>query len=188
MKTLKLLQVIFAALLSTMTFSVSAATLDLANSINYSGGGPPGPSFSGSIADVVNINDYMPGASSGYYLTNANPNAVSSNHLQTAFDAKGVDFTVTGFTKIEGDINSLDTSSLGIAFEGFLMKVGNFTMVGLFDTAITSLIVSNMGLSGISHIAYFNTSDISAIPIPAALWLFGPALLGFMGFRRRLSK
>jgi len=28
-------------------------------------------------------------------------------------------------------------------------------------------------------------SSVSAVPLPAAVWLFGPALLGFMGFRRK---
>jgi len=45
----------------------------------------------------------------------------------------------------------------------------------------------------LSHITiYSTTSDIpdisifgNPVPLPAALWLFGPALLGFMGFRRK---
>jgi len=28
-------------------------------------------------------------------------------------------------------------------------------------------------------------TQVSAVPLPAALWLFGPALLGLMGFRRK---
>jgi len=40
-----------------------------------------------------------------------------------------------------------------------------------------------------SHVAYtfatWTASDVSAVPLPAAVWLFGPALLGFMGFRRK---
>jgi len=30
--------------------------------------------------------------------------------------------------------------------------------------------------------------EVSAVPIPAALWLFAPALLGFLGLRRRAQK
>jgi len=45
----------------------------------------------------------------------------------------------------------------------------------------------------LSHITIYSTdSDIpgggifgNPVPLPAALWLFGPALLGFMGFRRK---
>ena len=46
---------------------------------------------------------------------------------------------------------------------------------------------------GLSHISIYTTGstipDISIfgnpVPLPAALWLFAPALLGFMGFRRK---
>ncbi len=34
---------------------------------------------------------------------------------------------------------------------------------------------------------YINTMNVSAVPIPAALFLFAPALLGFIGLRRRTN-
>jgi len=47
----------------------------------------------------------------------------------------------------------------------------------------------------LSHITIYATnSDVpgtgifgNPVPLPAALWLFGPALLGFMGFRRKIK-
>lgn len=39
--------------------------------------------------------------------------------------------------------------------------------------------------SGVGEEFYINTLNISAVPLPAAAWLFGSALLGFAGFRRR---
>jgi len=40
--------------------------------------------------------------------------------------------------------------------------------------------------SDLNELTFSSVSyDVSAVPLPAALWLFGPALLGFMGFRRR---
>jgi len=54
--------------------------------------------------------------------------------------------------------------------------------------------LNNGGLQpALSHISIYSTnSDIpgggifgNPVPLPAALWLFGPALLGFMGFRRK---
>ena len=35
----------------------------------------------------------------------------------------------------------------------------------------------------LSHFSIYTT--VSNVPLPAALWLFAPALLGFMGFRRK---
>lgn len=41
------------------------------------------------------------------------------------------------------------------------------------------------GKGSISHIAIYG--DISPIPVPAAFWLFGTALIGFIGFSRRTT-
>jgi hypothetical protein len=32
------------------------------------------------------------------------------------------------------------------------------------------------------------SQDVSAVPVPAAAWLFAPALIGFMGLRRKVKK
>lgn len=172
--------------LTTLSFAVNAATITLIDPVNYfTPAGPPGNT--GTISTVVNINDYMPGASKGYLIEGALPNAVDAGQLQTALNAAGAGFTVSGFTKIEpppvDDVfNSL---SLGVAFQGFLIKYATFTMVGLFDSPITQLSYVTHTGQDVSHIAYFNPS---AVPLPAALWLFAPALMGFLGFRRRLTK
>ena len=39
-----------------------------------------------------------------------------------------------------------------------------------------------IGNGAISHVAIYGTS---VVPVPAAVWLFGTALLGFIGFSRR---
>ena len=38
--------------------------------------------------------------------------------------------------------------------------------------------------SGYAEEFYINTLNVSAVPLPAAAWLFGSALLGFAGFKR----
>ena len=38
--------------------------------------------------------------------------------------------------------------------------------------------------SGANKEFYINTLNVSAVPLPAAAWLFGSALLGFAGFKR----
>jgi hypothetical protein len=169
--------------LATLSFAVNAATLSLAGTVSYDSNG-----FTGDISQVININDFLPGVSEGFHLAKPNPTAVSSAHLQTALSAAGSSFVVTDFFKIEDPIsNTLDTSSLGLAFSGFLMKYGTTTLIGLFDTPISSLDFLTHDGKDVSHIAYFNTS-VSEVPIPAALWLFAPALMGLLGMRRRLAK
>ena len=174
--------------LATISFAVNAATLTLIDPMSYfTPAGPPGNT--GTISTVVNINDYMPGASQGYLIEDAQPQAVDSGQLQTALNAAGASFIVSDFTKIEpppaGDV--FNSSSLGLAFQGFLMKYATFTMVGLFDSPITQLSYVTHTGQDVSHIAYFNTS-VSEVPIPAALWLFAPAIMGMLGMRRHLTK
>lgn len=45
----------------------------------------------------------------------------------------------------------------------------------------------NFGPNHIYDAGYFLYSDVSAVPIPAAAFMFGPALLGFLGFRRKMQ-
>jgi len=54
---------------------------------------------------------------------------------------------------------------------------------GLASDSITNFAKTPGGLGG--GIAMATFTEVSAVPLPAALWLFGPALLGFMGFRRK---
>jgi|TARA_R110000851_G_scaffold262555_1_gene415019 hypothetical protein len=180
------IKLLFVAGLATLSFAVNAAPINLINPVNYlTPAGPPGNE--GTISTVVNINDYMPGASTGYLIEDAQPQAVDAGQLQTALNAAGAGFTVTDFTKIQPPPvgNVFDSSPLGIAFQGFLMKYATFTMVGLFDSPITQLSYTTHTGQDVSHIAYLNTSEV---PLPAALWLFAPALIGFLGFRRRMTK
>ena len=55
---------------------------------------------------------------------------------------------------------------------------------GMFDT-IGLPFNKNGKQPDISHYSIYTTDAISEVPIPAALWLFAPALLGFLGLRRK---
>jgi len=75
------------------------------------------------------------------------------------------------------NIDDLEVSATGTFLISFQKMTGN-------DGLITP---------ALSHLSIYTTeSDIpgggifgNPVPLPAALWLFGPALLGFMGFRRK---
>lgn len=170
---------------ASLSFTVSAASLSLTGTVNYNANG-----FKGTISEVQNINDFLPGASEGFYVAKPNPNAMSASHVQTALTAAGSSFVVTDFFKIDSPAtNSLDSSLLGLSFTGFLLKYGTTTLIGLFSSPISGLDFLTHDGKNVSHIAYFNTSPlVSEVPLPAALWLFAPALMGFLGFRRRMTK
>jgi len=116
------------------------------------------------------------------------------------FDVYGETINITNWTKYE---DSADYSGIGdtggffssmSSFDGFLLKTKGTTLVAFFNPAVSGVYWNTIfgGLNpqgkphALSHMAFFNT--VSEVPVPAALWLFAPALLGLMGFRRRNNK
>lgn len=66
------------------------------------------------------------------------------------------------------------------------LSLGGEWLGGEWD-GVMSLFIDGFWSEGgtISHIAIFGT--ISEVPLPAAFWLFGTALIGFVGISRRRS-
>lgn len=67
-----------------------------------------------------------------------------------------------------------------------------FSALPLVGDGSTLFYIGSDGGTNLGSTTFDYTLDInvipSAVPLPAALWLFGPALLGFMGFRRKAVK
>lgn len=61
----------------------------------------------------------------------------------------------------------------------------DLTMNGLFWNGTDDLVLSDFwpGQGSISNFAIYGTA--SPIPVPASIWLFGTALIGFVGMSRR---
>jgi hypothetical protein len=76
--------------------------------------------------------------------------------------------TVTQLFNFDGDNTTFESFLLNASFTN-LVSV-NWLMVG-----------GTQKLFNIDNI----TTGPSAVPLPAAVWLFGPALLGFLGLRRK---
>jgi len=80
------------------------------------------------------------------------------------------------------------------AFSAYLFDAPDVANDGTYEVSITN---KNDKAHNLSHMTIYTTTTelgpnidifgdpISAVPLPAALWLFGPALLGFIGFRRK---
>ena len=70
--------------------------------------------------------------------------------------------------------------------EYILIKIGSTPNYGLIRNALAGNVFTftQTGTgAGFSHSSEFGT--VSAVPVPAAAWLFGTALIGFIGFSRR---
>jgi len=79
------------------------------------------------------------------------------------------------------------------AFTAYLFDAPDVANDGTYEVSITN---KNGIAHDLSHMTIYTTTtgpepgiDLygSPVPLPAAVWLFGPALLGLMGFRRKLK-
>ena len=73
-----------------------------------------------------------------------------------------------------------------------LSSLSNFVLSGFNDVSIVTISALNVaGSESTANLSIDNlnvASNISTVPVPAAAWLFGSALLGFLGFSRRKLK
>lgn len=152
--------------------------------------------FSGNIYDTAAISSPDGGTwvglaregnsfveSFGQTVTGLN---IGSQYALSWYDAHfGALGTYNQNNSIEAFING---SSIGV---GALLSVGSeWFLESLIFTAVTESIDLSFKLASGSK-AYLQIdgisleSAVSAVPIPAAAFLFAPALLGFMGLRRK---
>lgn len=92
----------------------------------------------------------------------------------------------TTFEAYDASNNLLDTLTLSIADGSFEGETAEDTFFGITHSAgISRIFISNTaGGIEVDHLQY-GGGDLSAIPIPAAAWLFGTALIGLVGLSRR---
>jgi hypothetical protein len=70
---------------------------------------------------------------------------------------------------------------------------GNSTagiMFYAFDNPLWNGVALNFGINGSADFVYATPGSgdhVAPVPIPAALWMFGPALLGLAGIRKRIT-
>jgi hypothetical protein len=93
-----------------------------------------------------------------------------------------------------GDIHS---GNLLYGQEHYLIKIGGGNVQ--FDTFLLQNLslseIATIGLGWLDHFSkldgpafdIYRISHISEVPVPAAFWLFGTALIGFIGFSRKTS-
>lgn len=155
-----------------------------------------GPVSAGGSGPNISINNLVtPTATSG--------DATITLNLNGDFNSSSeyVDITIDGFSL--GRIFDNNTANDAFDFAG---DIGNQSQSTLTGTAtISQSIFAGLIADGFLNL-FFDTSsgvnccgtvnhlsgtiafnEVSAVPLPAALLMFGPALLGFMGFRRKFK-
>ncbi len=142
------------------------------------------------------------------YLTNLSGNNSAIDQL---IITSGVNVRALGFTYLVGlpGTNPVDSFTSQVFFQGIQNTVAEQTNVGgstapgardfffgvITDMPLDELVLISLGggsksffqFEFIKDISYATTTSISAVPIPAALPLYGSALaiMGFIGWRRK---
>ena len=139
---------------------------------NFNGGGPLGNDTQSNITasePLFGITDWTLGSRSG------------SSAGDDAIILLGV---VNG-----GSSGSWSVSSFNGFTDVFLtLKAGNGFAAYLLDTTVTSGDwTTEFGLDNkdLSHMSLYYSPGVPQVPVPAAFWLFGTALVGFIGLSRR---
>jgi hypothetical protein len=125
------------------------------------------PRFNGGIAVLFSEDQYGVGFDGGYF------NAIASTAI-TAFDRDG------------NILGSVANSVIGIEFLGLVIDGVAPVIAGVF----LDLVGSEPAGFAIDNLRFAQKGEVvvSNVPVPAAAFLFAPALLGFVGLRRKAKQ
>lgn len=131
----------------------------------------------GDASQVANC-DYSFTATSSWFQ-NGTKDAIALYENTTLLDSLSYEGLVTPFT--EGDIliakdNNTDIVSLARITNGIDSNNNNL------DFQLGCITPGSANIAGTGNCS---TANISAVPLPAAAWLFGSGLIGLVGFARR---
>jgi len=161
------------------SFTVSAGTVSLTNQ-SFTGGGSVSD---GSGADgATGTHTDVSGSFEDIWEVTIVPAAETALNIAT---------TIPQFSSFDA-FYSNDNGSSWFEFDsGYISPLG-LTEYHLFTGgAIDSYWLKVIGLAAtIGNNSYqisITSTDVSAVPVPAALFLFAPALLGFFGLRRKAA-
>ena len=115
-------------------------------------------------------------------LVNTNVGPLSIDFTDPLTFAFSLDFSSAGeqeTVKLYDSSNTLITSVLAPNASGFFGLVS--------DTAIDSVIIRNgiFPASGNRDRFFIDNLRVNAVPVPAAIWLFGSGIVALAGFARR---
>ncbi len=134
--------------------------------VGYTGGGDL------SIGDNISLGLIEEGTTLGFFLTANGYYTGPSGH--------------TFFTNSIYNPDSLDHVISSVLPDLGLIALGFEDIYGGGDNDYNDLIIAiDVGTTNAQHLINYN---VSAVPAPATIWLFGPAILGLVGLNRRKAK
>lgn len=172
-----------AASAAEIRFDTGPGVAQRANSYSFSNGG-----VGVTLTSPGNkVTHYWEGA--GVYTGGINLNTLQNNETLVLTFSQTVRLNKLSFRQWE---NGFDKVALSSTAGNFTLGNSDYTTDGilvdwfLFDTPLLVNSISLKGDSGVT-VAWLRSVDVEAVPLPAAAWLLGSALLGLGGtaVRRR---
>jgi len=171
-------KLMFIAVGMLFSISVSAATISLSSSSSTGGGTTAnGSGIGGATATHTDLqSDFVDVWQVSSTTTLAETfNIATSTPTFTTFDAfysfDGTTWVDFANESILGGINESEYQTLTGSLVSYLIKVTG----------------TGVSIGSSSYLLSVNEVVIPPVPVPAALFLFAPALLGFLGFRRKAA-
>ena len=131
---------------------------------------------------------HMPGTDNHYFDYLADDNAGFSGFID--FDNNALTFITDGYSFTTADVSLWYEAGPMVKLTAQSPYLGSFIIITLEDTNADGIYdvlefgdISGNGVAG----AFETTGPTAATPLPAAIWLFGSAILGLLGFRRKFS-
>ena len=175
----KVINVLILFLLSVPAYSVHAATIN--GSFGITGelaptGGPTGGSDLSNITDISLFDVFGTGISDGDTATVtffSSGTGGASVSLTGAPLPAGSFFTIEGWSFELSTLNIVDRASDLLSLKGTGVLTGNG-----FEATSATWTFSSRSMTGYDM-------SITAVPVPAAVWLFGSGLIGLVAVSRR---
>ena len=122
------------------------------------------------------------------FTTNCGSDDNVTNNEKLILDF-GQQVAISEITMADGEHGTAFTGDFKLTIDG--MYMGTRTLVGVFSELLTGQVFEFWNDNGTHNLGdefYISTMTVSAIPIPAAIWLFGSVMLGFTAVRRNSKK
>jgi hypothetical protein len=189
---MKLRFYLMTAVLGLASISVNAAWIESADVTSGVSLANEGQSISfsftpGVVEKLWWSNDGNPGD-----FANQNASTIAAE-INEVFGANTVNFA-TDFVD-QGNFNGGDAGAISLnnSFNFLAIHLGTnelfFKLLSpVKEFSIFDIVGSRRNGAGLSNFRAFDTTPPNAVPVPAAVWLFGSALAGLVGTSRRKQK
>lgn len=180
-----------AALISD--FDLTAFDFDV-TAVDYTSGSESSSGTSNGIGWMIEGTSYWSARTitNGTFNYSALPITTDSLHVWNSFTIT-FEQTVGSLLVAVSNDNTTDsinfglvaTDSVGVNFSGTQVVLNNASGGLVLFENISALTINNLNNNGISDGYDVAFHAVTAVPVPAAIWLFGSALIGLIGIARR---